>query len=618
MKKNILLFTKDINAAREELDNLGAQITQQFTDQVFVANLPDEVKETKLKASSTKQPNDLDEISKIAAEAWKNLQKKATDRSADSEEGIKWDTPGFEPPNKGHDDLESQAPEATDRSTGTPTSLHMNGSIAVGIIIVGGTGAGLGFSNADNIKVIQEVQEGLGFLANAEPRAKITFVYDIRIITVSAAPGSTGSYESAEAPWRNAALQAMGYPPVRQSSIDYVNDLRAIRNTAWAYVGYFTKYPLHHFAYAVTEKTVMHFDNDGWGTDQINKVFAHESCHIFGAADEYGSCTCGGSHGHLGVPNNNCTNCVGAKVPCLMDTNTLTLCAWSKKQIGWDESLFPQGILPLVEGNFTIQQKSNNRFVDAHEIGDHIVVTRPAQNNPTQVWHLKPVGTIYEIQQKSNNRFLDAHELNGHIAVTRPAQHNDTQRWVAIPVSGVASTYTIQQLSNLRFLDAHEEAANDFKAVTRPVQNNSSQQWKLTTDGNGFRIQQRVNNRFLDAHEIEGQDFAAVTRPSQANDSQRWALTAIGGVYTIQQTSNGRFLDAHDQAANDFKAVTRPAQNDSSQKWIILSKGGNTYSLQRLNTRRYLDAHEVEAQDFTVVTRPEQNNDTQRWIIKQA
>ena len=619
MKKNILLFTKDINAAREELDNLGAQITQQFTDRVFVANLPDDVKEKSLSSSSTKQPADLDEISKLAADAWKNLQQKVTDRSAAPEQGIKWDTPGFEPPNKGHDDLENQAPEATDRSTGTPTSLHMNGSIAVGIIIVGGTGAGLGFSNADNLKVIQEVQEGLGFLANAEPRAKITFVYDIRIITVSAAPGSTGSYESAEAPWRNAALAAMGYPATRQSSITYVEDLRNSRNTSWAYVGYFTKYPLHHFAYAVSEKTVMHFDNDGWGTDQINKVFAHESCHIFGAADEYGSCTCGGSHGHLGAPNNNCTNCAGAKVPCLMDSNTLTLCDWSKQQIGWDESLFPQGVLPLTEGNFTIQQKSNNRFLDAHEIGDHVVVTRPVQGNATQVWHLKPIGTIYQIQQKSNNRFLDAHELNGHIAVTRPPQNNDTQRWVAMPVAGVASTYTIQQLSNLRFLDAHEEQANDFKVVTRTAQNNSSQQWRLVPDGNNtFKIQQRVNNRFLDAHEIDANDFAAVTRPSQANNTQRWGLTAIGGVYTIQQSSNGRFLDAHEQSSDDFRGVTRPHQNNTSQRWIILSKGGNTYSLQQLNTRRYLDAHEVAAKDFAIVTRTEQNNDTQRWIIRPA
>ena len=619
MKKNILLFTDDINAAREELEDLGAQITQEFTKHVFVANLPDEVSPAQLRAATTTQPENIDEVSALAATAWNNLQRKAAERSAPSRDGIRWDTPGFEPPNKGHDHGHNRSAEFIERSTGTPTSLYMVGSIAVGVVIVSGRNADLRFSAADNLQVIQEVQEGLSFLANEEPRAKITFVYDIRLITVDVTPGSTSSYETAEAPWRDAALAVMGYPAERASSTRYVEDLRNERNTKWAYVGYFTKYPLHHFAYAIAEKTVMHFDNDGWGTDQINKVFAHETCHIFGAADEYGSCTCGGSHGHLGIPNNNCVNCEGDKVACLMDSNTLTLCEWSKKQIGWDESLFPEGILPLAEGNFTIQQKSNNRYLDAHEIGDHVVVTRPRQFNNTQVWVLKPIGTVYEIQQKSNNRFLDAHELNGHIAVTRPQQLNDTQRWVAIPVEGVESAYTFQQLSNLRFLDAHEQSSEDFKVVTRTAQNNKSQQWVLAADGaNTFRVQQRVNNRFLDAHEIAGKDFAAVTRTSQSNDTQRWVMKPIGGVYTIQQASNDRFLDAHEQSSNDFRAVTRPNQNDASQRWIILPKGRNSYSIQQMKTRRYLDAHEIASKDYAAVTRKEQNNDTQRWVIRPA
>ncbi len=619
MKKNILLFTDDINSARQELDALGAQITQEFTKNVLVANLPDNVSLNDLRAVTTTQPEQLDEVSTLAATAWLNLQRKSIERSPSSRDGIRWDTPGYEPPNKDIDDGHHRAAESIARSTGTPTSLYMVGSIAVGVVIVSGRDAALNFSAADNLQVIQEVQEGLGFLANAEPRAKITFVYDIRLITVDVAPGPTTSYESAEAPWRNAALAAMGYPAERQSSIRYVEDLRNERNTKWAYVGYFTKYPLHHFAYAVSEKTVMHFDNDGWGTDQINKVFAHETCHIFGAADEYGSCSCGGSHGHLGIPNNNCVNCSGDRVACLMDSNTLTLCEWSRKQIGWDETLFPEGILPLSEGNFTIQQKSNNRYLDAHETGDHVVVTRPRQSNNTQVWILKPIGTVYEIQQKSNNRFLDAHELNGHVAVTRPQQLNDTQRWVAMPVAGVNSAYTLQQLSNLRFLDAHEQASDDFKVVTRPAQNNKSQQWVITNEGlNSFRLKQRVNNRFLDAHEIAGKDFAAVTRTIQENDTQRWIMRPVGGVYTIQQASNDRYLDAHEESGNDFRAVTRPNQNDSSQRWIILAKGRNTYTIQQLKTRRYLDAHEIAEKDFAVVTRPEQNNTTQQWVIRPA
>jgi hypothetical protein len=131
----------------------------------------------------------------------------------------------------------------------------------------------------------------------------------------------------------------MGFTADRSGSVQYVQNLRNSRRTDWAYVGYFTKYPLHHFAYAVDEKVCMNYSNDGWGSDQINRVFAHESCHIFGAADEYGDCSCGGSYGHLGVPNNNCVKCTGGHVSCLMEANVLELCQWSRGQIGWDNRL---------------------------------------------------------------------------------------------------------------------------------------------------------------------------------------------------------------------------------------------------------------------------------------
>lgn len=109
----------------------------------------------------------------------------------------------------------------------------------------------------------------------------------------------------------------------------------------WAYVAYFTKYPLHHFAYAVSEKLCMEYANDNWGVDSINQVFAHETCHLFGAADEYGNCICGGSNGFLGIPNNNCVNCAGTHERCLMERNEFVMCQWTRGQIGWRDSLFP-------------------------------------------------------------------------------------------------------------------------------------------------------------------------------------------------------------------------------------------------------------------------------------
>ena len=41
------------------------------------------------------------------------------------------------------------------------------------------------------------------------------------------------------------------------------------------------------------------------------------------------------------------------------------------------------------------------------------LVTRPAQNNRTQQWIIIPVGGVFTIQQKSNGRFVDAHEYSG-------------------------------------------------------------------------------------------------------------------------------------------------------------------------------------------------------------
>lgn len=133
-----------------------------------------------------------------------------------------------------------------------------------------------------------------------------------------------------------------------------------------------------------------------------------------------------------------------------------------------------------LNGSYRIRQKSNGRYVDAHESSDrdHKLVTRTRQNNTTQVWVLKRVGkNTYTIQQKSNWRYVDAHvnKQKDHAVVTRLAQNNNTQRWV-LTHSG-ENTYTIQQKSNGRYLDAHEGSNNDYLLVTRPRQGNNTQRW---------------------------------------------------------------------------------------------------------------------------------------------
>ena len=348
MTQEVLLYTQSISAATTEIISNRGYITQQLSPHLIVATLPESIDPQALTKSTIDIPTDLDEVSKIASEAWLNLETKRSARGP-ATEALPWDAPGYQSPRK-INNIPSEGTRGADGeiedSTGTPTSLYLIGSVAVGIVIISGTAPNLKFSAAEQTKVVQEVQEGLSFLANAEPRANVRFVYDIRFVDVNVSPGNTGDYETAEAPWRNAALTKMGFAGNRQGSIDYVRQLRTQKATDWAYVAYFTKYPLHHFAYAIQEKLCMEYANDGWGVDSINQVFAHESCHIFGAADEYGNCTCGGSNGFLGVPNNNCVKCVGTHERCLMERNELVMCQWTRGQIGWGSPLLATSIPP--------------------------------------------------------------------------------------------------------------------------------------------------------------------------------------------------------------------------------------------------------------------------------
>ena len=130
-----------------------------------------------------------------------------------------------------------------------------------------------------------------------------------------------------------------------------------------------------------------------------------------------------------------------------------------------------------LRGVYTIQQKSNNRYMDAHEgSNDNSVVTRDRQNNDTQRWILTPLGdNAYTIQQKSNGQYVDAHEgKEDNSVVTRDKQNNTTQSWILRPSGN--NTYTIQQKSNGRYMDAHE-GKNDNSVVTRDRQNNDTQRW---------------------------------------------------------------------------------------------------------------------------------------------
>lgn len=142
-----------------------------------------------------------------------------------------------------------QVAERDSEQEAGPTSSYLEGSVAVGIVIVQGPTAALSFSEAEVVKVVAEVQNGLGWFATANPLAGISFSYDIQNVNLSVQADPSAA--DLEALWRDPAMGALGYSADWNGVGAYVEDIRSRYGTRWTYCAFFTKYPLGHFAYAV-------------------------------------------------------------------------------------------------------------------------------------------------------------------------------------------------------------------------------------------------------------------------------------------------------------------------------------------------------------------------------
>ena len=229
---------------------------------------------------------------------------------------------------------ESGAARGAERAPGAAVLV---GSVAVGIIIVNGPTAATRFTASERVKIVAEVQAGLTWLGNQEPSAGVSWNYEINNVSISTA--TTAAAADDESRWRNPAMGQLGHSQNWQGVIDYVNAMRARLNTRWAYCVFFVKgYPLWHFAYATAPRIVMDYANDGWGPDNIDRVFAHETGHIFSSPDEYAdaNCTCTSTHGIYDEPNANCARCApGGGIACLMKANDWAMCSHTRRHLGW-------------------------------------------------------------------------------------------------------------------------------------------------------------------------------------------------------------------------------------------------------------------------------------------
>ena len=399
-----LLFTQDFDNAEKEIEQFGGRVTQQFSDSVFEAMMPDSaagksVDLTSLEYSTTAPGFALDETLQLMTNAWRTLQSKEGSGASDAVERL--------PPNAGHSykpgfrdqimqvltnawrklqsnkgsstsDAVEQLPPNPDHSLKLgafraqikppATSEKMLGNVLIDTILVSGQGDQYIDSQEMQV-IIENVAWACRYLASfADANAKLKFRHGWETINITAPPVACTTDDDCEkvcvnrhcnqlTEGRKELQDDLGIRgrPYKRPKVDY------------AYIVFFHKYPqVITPAYTAIDNAnaalgyvclkYEYWWKAHYGTVvTLTKVVAHETCHVFGAADEYNiplpnggiqKCSCAGS-GAGDVPNKNCVECTPQHVACLMDDGP-ELVLQLEQRANWVELLERSGWCPDV------------------------------------------------------------------------------------------------------------------------------------------------------------------------------------------------------------------------------------------------------------------------------
>ncbi len=219
----------------------------------------------------------------------------------------------------------SFAPGSTTKEAGSPKSIagnwqNMPSTFALGM--------DSGFSYRDKIYLFLNDIHGATYVRLSVHDLVVEDDYRIGNVHVGL------STKEAEAVWRDPALQQFNYPVGEEGEKRLAADLKADTNADYAIIIYVTKQPVTHIAYAGRHRVVFSSNNL---TGSFAVVLAHETLHLYGAADEYFSGDpCDVEYGRFfQALNGNSVSCLQDVVPCLMDDTVWALCDFTHLHIGW-------------------------------------------------------------------------------------------------------------------------------------------------------------------------------------------------------------------------------------------------------------------------------------------
>lgn len=298
------------------------------------------------------------------------------------------------------------------------TSDFMIGSAVVSIVFPESDGTiDPNIENWDDTRkgqVLSKIMSGLDWWTHQNPRSPLSFTYVTQTVPTKYEPITRPYYD--ESLWIPDVMSKLGYNGTRFASTRaYANDLRQQYHTDWAWVIFVVdsqvdangKFADGYFAYSYLGGpfTVMTYDNDGYGIENMDVVAAHETGHIFNALDEYAGASSPNAYsmGYFPTINGNHAYASSANDPDSIMRGGIrwSLDSWAKQMIGWrdadnngrDDILDRPPTLTLSQPTQSSAQGSGTDFS-----GEARVNVLPRQNNASGFGFT--VDTIAKVEYK--------------------------------------------------------------------------------------------------------------------------------------------------------------------------------------------------------------------------